>query len=132
MKTHFFFTDWVYSQDYLVIIGGTNKNFVQTVKKETGLELEENESAAGQFHGCDCPKGSLGIIWTRDLSDTLVHEATHAASWCLQCRGILPDSQSGEEAWAYYLTFLVRNIKANAQCIKQEHKQHKKEGKKDV
>lgn len=130
MKTHFFFTDWVYSQDYFVVIGGTNKNFVKVVQKETGIKLEENTMAAGQFHVAECPKGCLGIIWTRDLGDTLIHECTHAASACLQCRGILPDSQSGEEAWAYYLTFLVSHIKANAQCIRQD-KKHKKE-KKDV
>jgi hypothetical protein len=134
MKTYFFFTDWVYSQDYLVVIALNNKDFIKIVKKELGVELEPNPQAAGQFHGYEAPKGQIGIIWVRDLNDTLIHESCHATSWALQSRGILPDSQSGEEAWAYYLTFLVSHIRANAQCIKQDakEKKHKKGGKENV
>ena len=132
MDSHFFFTDYVYNQDYMVVITQSHKAFVDLVKKELNIVLDVCPAAAGQFHGYECKKGRIGIIWVKDLEDTLVHEALHATSWCLQSRGILIDSQGAEESWAYYLTFLVGHIRGMALQIKKDKKKTRKVGKKNV
>jgi len=125
MKTHFFFTDWIYNQDYLVVLASSNSAFRKIVKKEVNLELPEANEASGQFHGYESNDNRLGIIWSKDMGETLIHECLHATSWTLNSRGICCDSQSGEEAWAYYITFLVKYIKANVKSNKKERKQKK-------
>ena len=103
--------DPVFGQEYCVILVRTHREFVQIAKKETGFDVEPGERIAGELHGLHSDKNpDLALIWSSDKDTNLVHELLHATAWILRNRCIYLNEES-EETYAYYLTYLLRNIK---------------------
>lgn len=69
------------------------------------------DAQAGRFFGCTSNGAIVAAIWInpRAGSSTIAHEAFHAAYWVLGDRG-LGLTAASEEAWAYYLGWLVRSM----------------------
>lgn len=65
----------------------------------------------GRFVGCHVNGAKVIAIWINAHagSSTIAHEAFHAAFYVLNYAG-LGLSESSEEAWAYYIGWLVRGM----------------------
>ena len=111
-KNVVWFFDEIYMQEYLIIFAPTHKKFCEISKAECKFSPEEVEAGSGisgEFHGLECKRSSLGLIWSSDKSCNLIHELVHACAWTLRNRDIYltPDA---EETYAYYYTYLFRTI----------------------
>lgn len=126
MKSHFWFRDFVYCQDFFVILHPKFKEAVKIVKKETGIKLEGDDNASGRFYGYSRKGNYLAIIWITDIKDCLVHEAFHACAWVLKNREITLNSYEAEEAYAYYVSFIVKTIQDYVKDEKKEKKMRKR------
>jgi len=104
--------DPIYCQEFLVIITPTYKKFKKLVKDVINYDIEEDDNGCtGQFTAInDKQKGSLGIIWASDKHSNLIHEIFHATSWVLRNRDLYLDSEGSDEAYAYYIAYLYREI----------------------
>lgn len=112
-KRVFWFMDFVYNQEFCVIIVPTHKQFAKIAKDEIGFEVEPCDFLAGEFHGLTNENHpSLALVWSSDKDINLTHELFHACAWTLRTRG-LTLSQESEEAYAYYLTYLFRQVREN-------------------
>jgi len=113
-KNVIIFNDPVYCQDYIIVITPSHTKFRRIIKEliDYDIEKEEDTGVSGCFYGITHPKkGDLGILWTKNRQCTLIHEIFHLTSWTLRNRDICLDSESSEESWAYYLTYIYRTIK---------------------
>lgn len=108
-----FFFDEVYGIEYMVIVTPKHSKFRRIMKEFLNIDIEKDEDdCGGQFHGVhNKKKGDLGIIWCINKNATLVHEIMHLVSWAMRNRDIMLDSESSEEAWAYYYAYIYRTIK---------------------
>jgi hypothetical protein len=108
------FGDPIYCQDYLIVVSPTHAKFRKIVKEIINYDIEKDEedNTAGSFFGISNPKlGDLGILWTKNRQSVLVHEIFHLVAWTLRRRDICLDSESSEEAYAYYFGYIYREIK---------------------
>lgn len=112
-KGVFFFQDPIYCQEFLVVITPTHAKFRKFIKEYLNYDIEKDDSCTGQFSGLsnDKYKRDLGIIWASDRKANLIHEIFHAVSYVMRNRDIALDSESSEETWAYYISYLYREIK---------------------
>ena len=104
--------DEIYMQEYLVIFAPTHKKFCEIAKEECKFSpepVDPHSGISGEFHGLECKRSSLGLLWSSDKSCNLIHELMHACAWTLRNRDIYltPDA---EETYAYYYTYLFRSI----------------------
>ena len=112
-KNTFFITDPVYCQDFLVVLTSTHAKYTKIVKKLINLDVAKDDGMSGCFQALSSKKkGDLGIIWISNKSHSLIHEIFHATAWVLLNRDIKLDSEASEECWAYYISYLYREIRA--------------------
>jgi hypothetical protein len=111
-KGVFFFQDPIYCQEFLVIVTSTHAKFRKFVKEYLNYDIEKDDKCTGQFNGISNSKESrdVGIIWASNRKESLIHEIFHAVSYVMRNRDITLDSSSSEETWAYYISYLYREI----------------------
>lgn len=104
--------DPVFSSSILVQRGGTAQSLSDRYAKEIGVEpmiLRESIGRKGITLYYDGHKNAA--IWLADDAGlgTVSHEAAHATFWILGFSGFKLSDES-EEAYAYYLQFIVNEI----------------------
>lgn len=104
--------DPVYRRDLTVLIGKQTDAW-EYLSTQEGMEEPLDPTDKALFIHC----GSKAWIWVPHLKGPsgiglLAHEAVHASWWALQYAGI-PTSADTEEAYAYYLEFIVRTVLEN-------------------
>ena len=111
-KNVVFFFDEVYGIEYMIVVTPKHSKFRRIMKEYLNIDIEEDEDdLGGQFQGLhDKKKGDLGVIWCTNKKATLIHEIFHLVSWAMRSRDISLDSEAAEEAWAYYIAYIYREI----------------------
>lgn len=103
------------------------KTCIKIVKDEFNYELKDEEEGEGYTIPLEHKNGGAGVfIWIdkNHRDDVLIHEVFHAAKFILFNRGIgLTDSS--EEAYAYFLTYLFNSIKLGKNDYKPRRKKKK-------
>ena len=99
----------VYRINIYYIKTKSQKECLQIIKKEFGIELKKEKSQAGHFGVMRASDGEeVGVIWATD-NINLAHECMHAVFWIAERRGLELHEKS-EEAYCYLHTFLMRTI----------------------
>lgn len=103
--------DEIYRQNIYYVCCPSYAEFCKIMKKELDMDWEQKQKDVdGNFAVIENSGYLIGAIFTKDRSpDTVAHECLHAVSFFLRSRGI-PLNDDTEEAYTYYLQFLVREI----------------------
>lgn len=116
--------DYIYRVNFALVLGapvGVPKRLARVLPADIAAEASgpdgrmNGEGLAGKGgRAClirDTPSGDVAVFWFASTSDTAViaHEALHAVYWILKRKGLTLDEPS-EEAYTYYLEWLVREI----------------------
>lgn len=111
---HFTFSDDVYLVHYLVCIGGDFEQAQRLWHKQSGARdvaiVPRKKSGVGYFGLF--PDLGRAMFWFDDKKPSgsiVAHECFHATSYILRRSGLVLSDKS-EEAFAYYLGWLVKMI----------------------
>lgn len=110
-KIHHFY-DEVFRQNYYVLRCASPDHMVDFAKKEHNVDLQWPDPSTIDAT-CWSPNNGYIYIWIgstrKDRSSIIAHECAHAAISMFYEKGqpIVPES---EEAFCYYLQYLVRNV----------------------
>lgn len=111
-KNVFFITDPIFCQDFMIVYTKTHAKYRKILKQVLNIEIDKDDKCSGCFQTINNKKkGDLGIIWISNKQSNLIHEIFHAVSWIMRNRAIHLDSEGSEETWAYYISYLYREIK---------------------
>jgi len=111
-KNVIMFSDPIYCQDFMVVVTPSHTKYRKIMKKMLNFDVEKDDSCSGCFQVIhNKTRGDLGIIWIPNKQTTLIHELFHATSWLMRNRDITLDSEGAEEAWAYHISYLYKEIK---------------------
>jgi len=102
--------DPIFMINFYAVVGMSNKVFCSIIKKDIKLELPSSNSD-GKFYEIERHGQKIGLIWSSDKSEHLIHECCHATTWALRKKGIELSSDS-DEIMAYYQQFLVKYIRS--------------------
>ena len=101
--------DEIYRQNIYYVCCPTYAEFCKIMKKELKMDWKPKD-VDGNFTVIESCGNLIGVIYTNSRKpDVVAHECLHAVSYFLRHKGI-PLNDDTEEAYAYYLQFLVRQI----------------------
>lgn len=108
----FILEDPIYNSGIMVQFGGDINDLLKEYAKKLKQDVpkkEDNWRGLGNFTAYEHHKG--GALWIKNRKDhsTISHECLHATFHVMTRMG-MPLVEASEEAWAYYLGWLVKEI----------------------
>ncbi|RJQ33884.1 hypothetical protein C4568_03725 [Candidatus Parcubacteria bacterium] len=117
-KKPFVVTHGSYPFDVMVCIGTTHAEVIKALNKKMGRKMDKEEADYLELHSIGRTvmlDGGQTILMAEDLKNNpdfhanLSHEILHAVSFLFDRVG-LPHTTQGDEAWAYQVGHLTREI----------------------